>query len=374
MKDSKFDHFLESVLVLSQVIEKKSKIVERREYSDDSVKILRCVFSECINSDKGINGGAIFVENSNSIIMVVRSTFRSCRTMGNGGGIFAKCESILLNMTCYDNCRAALGDHSFFVSADNAVCSFSHIFECGYKKGKGPQTFSFNYADLVFEMNNVSSNKKSIYGTGLNFLNCTPVAFRLCHISNNIGNGLFRVLKCDENSKFDSCNIVNNSVYEESSLITFQGEELYLRKFLFFQNEFSQFYHVEEGSVIVFAQCKFDFEEQSIGSNSVITIKKCKFDVSSVSIHSINGDSTIKCYNMGNNDIEISTILEKTPSLSIAPTPTPSAFISPTVNMIPPGMIFREYGLIIFAAIVIPIFIVIHCISTKGIRNIRALN
>ena len=367
---------------LSSMILKKEVITERIDatnVTDKKMKIMKCIFHECSSANE--NGGAIQCCSDDVGCFVQKSGFFDCFTLSSGGAIFASCNETELIMTCFYDTFANKSGQSVEINASIIMVDQMIIFNCGPEEKNSKRTASFIRGFTSIQNSNISSNRQVDRECGVSLVDCETLIFRLNMIEKHKGNGLFFVSYDNELSCFEQCNVVNNTTPVNSSAFTLVADGLLIRKFVFVGNSFSRYFSFEKGDRVTLNECKFDHDESGMDEKSSILQKNCKYKIKNIHLNNMTIPQTMKCFALNSPDSVPTTA---TPTQSIAATESPSPSIEEVIaqtmtetvpiEWMPKGMFFIQYWLILYAAIITPIFVIIHCVTTRSVRTIKALN
>ena len=360
ISNSQFKLYLNNLIFLNNLIEKNLTINERKIYLKNKIKIIKCSFFKCIPIEKNINGGAIFIDNKEGSTLILKSIFSNCKSTGNGGSIYINNDLININMTCIEESRATLFGQSIYLISPTLSISEVLISNCGSKKKKGSYTTYLEKCEIDLIFCNISNNPEIQNFCGLNLIDSELIDFKFSTFNTNFGNGLIKIFNCDEGSSFQKINFINNTIGINNYFFNLKINGLIIKKCYFFNNDFE---NLTNNFNINFILCKFDFNNEYLIN---LSNSKCKFEY-----NSFPPIITYQYNQCSLKEDSINKIFIPNPTKSLLPT----IYIPPsTIDWVPEGMIIKEFGLLIFASIIIPIFLIIHCISSKDIRNIKALN
>ena len=379
-----FNHFLSVPIHIDSYRKQEKTFTEFTEFKgEDKVKIMRCIFYQCNNKNLNVSGGAILIKNMNTVLSVTRTGFIYCKSSLLAGAVYAQCNDIDMTLTCFEENRALEGGQSFYLSAFNIHFYQLIISECGLKLNPLKVTSLICNSSLQMDNTNISSNRFVKSENGISLVDCGHTTFKMNYMANNKGNGLIFIHNIAESSNFELCNIINNTGKDDLPMIYTRTKMLDFRKFIFINNKFPEFIEAEESGKITFVLCKFDASIETIGTCIQVFQKQCHFDLTNINLHTINYPMAFRCYALGATDPPELQLPTQTP----VPAPgiqryqtkseeqnIPEYIPPPTFNWMPPGMAARQYGLVLFASIVTPICIVIHCITTRASRDIQALH
>ena len=378
-----FRHFLSVPVHVTSYKKNEKTFTEFTEFKDEEkVKITKCIFYQCNNKNMNTSGGAIFIQNWNTSLSVMRTGFIYCKSSLMAGAVYACCNDIDMTMTCFEENRALKGAQSFYINAYNAHFYQAIISECGLKLNPLKiTTFVYN-SSFSMDNSNISSNRFVTNENGLSLIDCSYVSYKYNYMANNLGNGLLFISYIGETSNFELCNIINNTGTDDLPMIYVRTKLIDFRKFIFKENTFPMFIETDHSERITFVLCKFDSSIETLGTCIEVTQKQCHFDLDNIKLHTINYPMPFRCYALGATDPPELAYPTQTPLPAPGiqrhqkpPEPQLPPYIPPpTFNWMPPGMAARQYGLILFASIITPICVVIHCITTRGSRDIQAIN
>lgn len=375
---SRFHKILSPAVVISNYQQTFQTINQFTKVSDNKIEISRCVFSDIENQDKSTNGGAILCDNQETIVNIERTGFIYCKCASKGGAVYFNCKNVNMTMSCFEENRALDGCQAYYIESPDISLDDMIISECGLKQNHMIlKTSEVSQANVNIKTSNYSSNRKVLFEGGLSFRECVKADVQFTLFSNNLGNGLFHI-ETKEISRFDSCNVINNTGSESSPLLLLNVQKIDFNKITFAKNSIPTFLEIAKAHAILFSNCRFDTSLLDFGYYEQIQITLCKFEQTNPNLVRIKDPLQFRCYALSATDppdIFIPQILPKKETFFAEPSkfeiPENKA---PTFNWMPPGMLAKTYGLILFASIITPIFIVIHCITSKGSREIRALN
>ncbi|EAY20816.1 hypothetical protein TVAG_436400 [Trichomonas vaginalis G3] len=377
----KFNKLLSPAIVISEYSQKIQKIDQFTNITDNNIEIIQCVFSQIDSKNFSTNGGALLCENNETNAVIIRSGFIYCKSIQKGGCIYMNCKSVNISMTCFEDSRAMGGCQAFYLSASLIDLDDSIISECGMKKNDLVSTTTqFYKSPIRIQNSNVSCNRRVLFDCGLTFIECLHAELGFTSIANNLGNGLFN-FEFINPSKLNACNVINNSGSDASPMINLNIQNFVFQKVTFAKNSIPQFLEIINAKSILFSNCRFDLSLLEIGSYEEIQITLCKFEQTNPNLNRLRDPLQFRCYALSATDPP-ELILEYNPHLvqkkeTFFAEPTKIDIDmnkEPEVNWMPPKMLAKQYGLILFTSIITPIFIVIHCITSKGSREIRALN
>ena len=381
-----FRNFLSVPIRIESVKRNEKTITNFTDFSfEDKIKITRCIFYQCNNKNMNVSGGALLINNFNTTVAITRTGFIYCKSSLYGGAIYAVCNDIDMTLTCFEENRALKGAQSFYVNSGNFHCYQVIISECGLKLNPLSRTTLVYNSSVVMDNTNISSNRFVTSENGISLVDCGTTAFKLNYLANNCGNGLLFISSIDDSSSFELCNLINNTGPDDLPMIYVFAKYLVFRKFVISDNSFNTYLEMVHVDKLSFVLCKFDCSMLKLGSSMQLNLKQCHFDLKDIKLNTINYPMQFRCYALGATDPPelVLPTMTPLPAPGLArphPQPVPDypeipEYIPPpTFDWMPPGMVMKQYGLILFASIITPICIVIHCITTRGSRDIKALN
>ena len=378
---SGFHHFLAPVIYT----ESESTYIHKRFYTRtvlkhyQKYKIKKCLFTDC-RTNLAYNGGAIICINAEIELQVRKSAFVNCYATTSGGSIYAVCKSIDTAMTCFEGSKTDNNGQSVVFESTLTLVEQVIVFDCGPETKSLSQTSLFRNGSVSIQNSNFSSNRPVTSECCVSLVSCEALNFRLNNIEKNNGNGLFYIFEGNELSCFEQCNVVNNSSPSESPPFVLLITTFTIRQFIFINNSFGKYFDIKKGNQIIVSNCKFDHNESIFeNDNGIIAQNNCIFNQISAHTNHMTIPMTNKCFAYEGTDVTPSQTPKQTPPPSmtefiVTPTAQPPLPTQTPIIWVPNGLFFVQYWLIIYASIITPIFILIHCITTKSTRSIRALN
>ena len=163
------------------------------------------------------NGGAVFLDSEEDLKIYFVICI-SCSAAAQGGGVYAKCNSLFIKSSCFEQCFSQIGHAFYHIGGANYSTNCSQITTtyC-YSIGYGTQGRSIDSISKIFASKNVNSSYNTsphIMCIRTNFSPQTSISYSIftnCYTTTKDDIGVLLQFQTNENSVIDHLIIKDNN-------------------------------------------------------------------------------------------------------------------------------------------------------------------